>query len=75
MEIYNYLYSKGPAAVSLLVKVVNLKQPTVSYHLKEMEATGLIKSKKAGKEVYYSLRNHCAAYDNACVLSSIKLPA
>jgi len=59
MKIYTYLQEKKTASVSELVNVVALKQPTVSYHLKEMEATGLLTSKKVGKEVYYQVGSGC----------------
>lgn len=59
MKIYMYLQSKDNASVSEVVDVVGLKQPTVSYHLKEMEDQGLLESKKSGKEVYYKIGKGC----------------
>jgi len=59
MKIYMYLQEKSKASVSEIVDVVALKQPTVSYHLKDMEDQGLLISKKSGKEVYYQIGKGC----------------
>jgi DNA-binding transcriptional ArsR family regulator len=59
MKIYMHLQNTAKATVSELVEVVALKQPTVSYHLKEMEENGLVTSKKSGKEVYYQVAKGC----------------
>ena len=75
MEIYEFLYKNGSATVTELVDLVGLKQPTVSYHLKELKESGLLTSKKHGKEVYYSLSGKCPHHDRECVLNSIKFPA
>ena len=64
MKIYLYLQEKKSAGVSEIVEVVQLKQPTVSYHLKDMESQGLLSSKKLGKEVYYQIGTGC----NNCIL-------
>ena len=66
MKMYIYLQNNNIATVSQIVEVVALKQPTVSYHLKEMENTGLLISKKVGKEVYYQIGGQCPI----CILSS-----
>lgn len=71
MEIYNYLKERGKSTVSVLTKFVHLTQPTVSYHLKEMKDSGLLKSEKHGKEVLYDLNSACPIYKNECVLHSI----
>lgn len=74
MAIYKYLTEKGKVSVSELVEHVNLTQPTVSYHLKEMKESGILASEKAGKEVYYKVNYVCPHYDVECVLSNIKFP-
>lgn len=70
-KIYRYLTKNKKATVSELVKLVDLKQPTVSYHLKDMNDSGLLKSQKAGKEVYYSLDTNCPHDATECVLSEL----
>lgn len=54
-----YLQEKQNATVSEIVDYISLKQPTVSYHLKDMETHGLLSSKKLGKEVYYQVAKGC----------------
>lgn len=69
--IYRYLVENIEATVSSVVSHIGLTQPTISYHLKDMESNGLLKSKKVGKEVYYSINYHCPIYDCDCILKSI----
>lgn len=65
MKLYLYLKEqKDIASVTELVTVSGLTQPTVSYHLKEMETNGLLTSKKVGKEVYYKVGGGC----ETCIL-------
>lgn len=59
MKIYSFLRKKGKKTVSDVVDVVNLTQPTVSYHLKEMKDAGLLHSEKVGKEVFYEINKDC----------------
>ena len=68
MKIFEYLAKVGSDSVSHIVGVVKLTQPTVSYHLKEMERSGLLKSRKAGKEVFYSVSHSCPYDNTSCVL-------
>lgn len=74
MNIYQYLVHEGEASVSELVSLLNLKQPTVSYHLKEMRENGLLESRKDGKEVIYSANEVCPHYSANCVVHDIKFP-
>ncbi len=71
-KIYAYLKNEGEATVSELVNLVSLTQPTVSYHLKDMQKHGLLNSRKAGKAVFYSINSTCPHLGTACVLSEIK---
>jgi DNA-binding transcriptional ArsR family regulator len=74
MKIYTYLHEKGPETVSNVVKIAGLRQPTVSYHLRDMEKKGLLSARKSGKEVYYSVNDQCRNSDEKCVLANIKFP-
>ncbi len=38
-----------------MVKEFKVGQPTVSYHLAKLKKTGMIKSKKTGREILYFL--------------------
>lgn len=42
-------------SVSEIVAQMGVTQPTVSHHLKILRHTGLVKSERRGKEIYYSL--------------------
>lgn len=68
MKLYLYLKEgkegNKQATVTELVGFSGLTQPTVSYHLKEMEHNGLLISKKVGKEVYYQVGGGC----ETCIL-------
>jgi len=74
MVIYNYLKERSGATVGEIVEQVDLTQPTVSYHLKEMKHSGLLQSKKVGKEVHYSLNRSCPHLGQKCVLEGLKFP-
>jgi len=67
-EIYHLLQEKGRSTVNEIVNHIKLKQPTISYHLKEMEKIGLLKSKKQGREVHYSVNNKCPWGSDTCIL-------
>lgn len=74
IEIYNFLVKKGKATVSEVVNFIKLKQPTISYHLKEMKENGLLESEKKGKEVFYSVTAECPHFDEPCVISQLNFP-
>lgn len=58
-KIYEYLAKRGEKTVAEITKIMKLRQPTVSYHLKEMKKEGLLASRKEGREVYYSVKMSC----------------
>jgi len=58
-KIYEFLSMVGEKTVSELTLMLGLKQPTVSYHLKQMEREGLLESKKEGRKVFYSVKMEC----------------
>jgi ArsR family transcriptional regulator len=69
MAIYNFIsVSGGEATVGQVVDYIGLRQPTVSYHLKEMKDAGLLKSRKAGKEVFYSIHGICPNDGDVCII-------
>ena len=76
MTIYNFLNAdEKEATVGEIVEHVGLTQPTVSYHLKEMKHSGLLNSKKVGKEVIYSINRSCPHHnEHECVLHNLKFP-
>jgi len=66
-KIYGLLL-KRQRSVSDILKKFELSQPTISYHLKEMERAGLIESEKEGRQVFYSVSNNCFYGGGACIL-------
>lgn len=58
-KIYEFLSMTGEKTVSELTLMLGLRQPTVSYHLKQMEKKGLLESRKQGRKVYYSVKMQC----------------
>lgn len=49
------LQEKGELCVTDLVRAFGLSQPTISHHLILLKAAGLVNSRKAGKQVFYSV--------------------
>jgi len=66
-QIYELL-KKGSLSVGEVVSFVKLTQPTVTYHLKQMEKTGHVKSYKKGKFVYFEINDTCPQTLNRCIL-------
>jgi len=72
--IFSFLRRNGKSTVGEVVKEIGLTQPTISYHLKEMKLSGLLRSERRGKEVYYEIGVSCPYSNNECVLSKVKIP-
>ncbi len=49
------LKETGEQHVTWLCKKLRLPQPTVSHHLGLLRAHGLVKNRRAGKQVFYSI--------------------
>ncbi len=47
--------SKGELSVSKLVQLVGMSQPAVSHHLRTLRNLRLVKARREGRAVYYSL--------------------
>ncbi len=50
------LADRGEMNVSTLAKTLRVSQPLVSWHLRLLTRAGLVQVRKAGREVYCSLR-------------------
>ena len=68
-NIYMLLEQTGPLSVTKVVEKFNLTQPTVSYHLKSMENSGILVSKKQGRQVLYNVNENCPHNTVACFLN------
>lgn len=67
-KIYETLKVSDAKSVSEIAKIVGLKQPTVTYHLKQMEENGLLKSFKKGHFVFYEINETCPQTLKNCIL-------
>jgi len=54
-KIIYYLKQKRKSNVTDVKSRFKISQPTISHHLKVLKQLGILKSKKIGKEVFYSL--------------------
>lgn len=62
VRLVSLLASRGePACVGELTGPLGLGQPTVSHHLKKLQAAGLVSRQQRGRWAYYSLRRDVAA--------------
>ena len=52
-EITQLLFENRELSVTALTEKLSLSRPAVSHHLKQLKMTGLIISRRDGKEVYY----------------------
>ncbi|OGC51846.1 hypothetical protein A2982_03925 [candidate division WWE3 bacterium RIFCSPLOWO2_01_FULL_39_13] len=68
-EIYNFIKSSLKASVSEVTRYVKLRQPTVSYHLKEMTESGLLCRQKNGRQVVYSINTICPHSKTKCIVA------
>jgi ArsR family transcriptional regulator len=59
VKILNRLLAAGGEAVCVcdLEDLLGLKQPTVSYHLKQLLNAGIVQREKRGSFAYFSLEN------------------
>jgi DNA-binding transcriptional ArsR family regulator len=51
--------SKNGINIKSLVKLTSLRQPTVTFHINKLVKQGLVKKKKAGREVYCQIHKKC----------------
>lgn len=59
-KIFNFLLSSSKGVtVKRLVELTHLRQPTVTFHLNELEKYGLLTKERNGQEVLCSLKQNC----------------
>lgn len=71
MKIFLFLKENGPQIVSKIVEKTSLSQPTISYHLKNMQKSGLLSKKRIGKEICYEINNNCPDSHEVCVIKQM----
>ncbi len=72
-KIYELLKESSNLSVSEIAKKIGLKQPTVTYHLKQMEENGLVKGFKKGHFVMYEINEICPQTAKSCILVNEKV--
>ena len=60
VEIINLLQKKGNMQVTDIANNFQLRQPTISHHLKYLRDMGIVTSKRDGRKIYYYIHPKCA---------------
>ena len=55
LEMVALLADRDECTVNQLATALNKSQPLVSWHLRRLKMAGLVKIRRAGREVFYSL--------------------
>lgn len=67
-KIIDLLADESEHSVSEIVAHFSLTQPTISYHLAELEKTGLLASRTRGRFVLYKRNHICKEDKETCLL-------
>src|SRR5689334_1945510 len=59
--------SRGECCVCELTEMIGVEMPTVSRHLSQLKATGIVEDDKRGAQVFYRLRVPCVLNFFKCV--------
>lgn len=60
-RIMDLLCCRELCVSDLVQELGDVSQPTVSHHLQILKAAGLVESRRAGKQIYYTLRQQAVA--------------
>lgn len=60
LKIFHYL-CQAEASVQNTAEAVGMSSPAVSHHLKLLKDAGMLKVRRNGKEVLYSIADNCLA--------------
>lgn len=71
LRILSILATAGEVCVCDLTDPLDLSQPTVSHHMKQLRTAGFVSSDRRGKWVYYRLEPHVME----SVRTALELPA
>ncbi len=63
---------RGPMRVTDLVERLDVKQPTVTHHLKLLATAKLVNMEKRGREHLYSLNVESECFDECGLLKGLK---
>ena len=65
-KIMNMLCCNELCVSDLVDELGNVSQPTVSHHLQILKRAGLVETRRAGKQIYYTLKQ--AAIADCCLV-------
>ena len=68
------LLTNGERCVCELTPVVGAKQPLLSFHLKTLKEAGLVRDRRCGKWVYYSLNYEILSTMQALIGKMMEVP-
>ena len=71
-EIIGLFYAKKELRANDIANNFELSRPTISHHLNLMKRSGILISRKSGKEIYYSLNKKIVIDLLTSILNSIK---
>ena len=67
-NIVNLIQDHGQLSVMDVVSHFKLTQPTISYHLSELERSGILGSVTKGRQVFYRVNPNCPQDSKKCIL-------
>ena len=67
-SIVNLIQESGQLSVMDVVANFKLTQPTISYHLAELEKSGILRSATRGRQVFYKVDPNCPQDSKRCIL-------
>lgn len=59
--------ANGPRCVQELTQMIGVEMPTVSRHLLQLKAVGILEDEKKGNKVFYKLKTTCVLNFFKCV--------
>ncbi len=65
-KIMNMLCCNEKCVSDLVDEIGNVSQPTVSHHLQILKRAGLVETRRAGKQIFYTLKQ--AAIADCCLV-------
>jgi DNA-binding transcriptional ArsR family regulator len=67
IAIIDLLNENAKLTVTEIYERLNIEQASASHHLNILKGKGLLESKRNGKMIFYSLRNHVLAQVVECI--------
>jgi DNA-binding transcriptional ArsR family regulator len=72
LKIIALFYENSELCVTAIAEQFELTRPTISHHLNLMKRAKLLKTRKEGKEIYYSFNREHVIQTMESVLESMK---